>query len=167
MSWKVSVLKNGAVAFGATFETEQEAKEWIKKQEAKGSWGKATVEMVVTEVVKPMELIEEVKGPMGVKAYKIRLPADYEVVIEEVLGVDDNLADVQRLLTKTDWLFIADVVIEKEYRVEFKKYREYLRKLPRTTKIEEFSDWLKRTRPDYFMEGKQGPDMIKKFKTYL
>lgn len=167
MSWKVSVLKHGTEAFGAEFETEKEAKDWVEQQEAKGHWGKAAVEMIVTDVVRPMELIEEVTGPMGVKAYKVRFPADYEVVIEEVPEVQCNLAEIQRLLTKTDWLFIADVLMEKEYRVEFRKYREYLRKLPRTTKIEEFSDWLRRTRPDYFMEGKQGPDMIKKFRTYL
>ena len=113
----------------------------------------------------PVELTD-ITGPMEDKKY-IGSNVRYKVEVLEIGDVPDNLGDIQIILTKTDWLFIADVIMEKEYRIEFKKYREYLRKLPRTTKIEDFSDWLRRTRPDYFMEGRQGPDMIKKFKTYL
>lgn len=110
--------------------------------------------------------LTEVSGPMEDTKYQ-GSDKRYNITIEEIGDVESNLAEVQRILTKTDWLFIADVVIDKEYRVEFKKYREYLRKLPRTTKIEEFESWLRRTRPELFLEGRSGPKMVNKFKTYL
>lgn len=165
--YKVRVLKEGVQKFGSTFETEAEAKEWIKKQEAKGSWGKKAVEMVVTEVKKPMELIEEVSGPMGMKAYKVRLPAEYEVVIEEFEPELHNKAQIQHILKNTDWLFISDVPMEKEYRAAFKEYRQHLRRLRLTSKLEDFETWLRRVYPEYFKEGRQGPRMVEKFNTYL
>lgn len=166
--YKVSVTNNiNNKTYQGVFDTEQEAHDWIKSQKKKGSWGKKEQIMLVTKVVKPMELIEEVTGPLGIKVYKVKLPADYEVVIEEVPEIECNLSEIQKILSKTDWLFISDVPLDKEFRVVFKDYRAYLRKLPRTTRIENLEQWLRRTRPEYFMEGRQGPRMVEKFNTYL
>jgi hypothetical protein len=165
--FRVKVLKNSVQKFGSEFNTEAEAKEWVKKQEAKGSWGKKAVEMVVTEVKKPMELIEEVSGPMGIKAYKVRLPADYEVVIEEYEEELHHLGQIQHILKNTDWLFISDVPIEQNDRKMYREYRQHLRNLRLTSKLETFEEWLRRTHPEKFMEGKRGPELVKKFNTYL
>lgn len=150
----------------AHFDSKEEANIWIDNQKKLGTWGKPELIMQVVKPVPPMEVVEEIIGPLG-KVYKVRIPAEYTITIEEVPEIECNLSEIQKILSKTDWLFISDVPLDKEFRVVFKNYRAYLRKLPRTTRIENLEQWLRRTRPEYFMEGRQGPRMVEKFNTYL
>jgi len=179
--FKVKVIKNGAIKFGSTFTTKVEAESWVESQEAKGSWGKKEVIMVVAEVQPPMKLIEEVKGPMGVKAFKVKLPADYEVIIEHIdpdLYDRDNkikqlIEKRDQLLCATDYLFISDVKVDQKHRRIYMEYRQYLRELPsKLNKVgelyfESFADRLKRLNPEEFMDGGKQEEIIRKFMYYV
>ena len=173
--YEVKIIIFGSQKYGSTFTTEEEAKSWIAKQEAKGIWGKKEVIMVVTEVQPPMELIEEVKGPMGIPAFKVRFPADYEVVIEHI---DPDLYDrdnqVKKLIEKrdqmlcaTDYLFISDVKVEQKHRRMYLTYRQYLRDLPSTFHkdrklfFESFRDWLMRNHSEEFKDGGRNEIIIR------
>ena len=87
---------------------------------------------------------------------------DYKVKKEEIKAVD-IVKEIQNILCATDWLFISDVPLAKEFRVVFKDYRQMLRKLRiHSVKVEGFENWLRRNRPEYFLEGRQGPKMVEK-----
>ena len=135
--YKVSVTKHGVEKFGSTFNTEIDAKTWIANQTAKNSWGKPEAIMLVTEVVAGMEVIEKVKGPMGIEAYKVRIPADYEVVITEQKSGDTPEDMFKKLrkdredrLAACDKTQLADYPMDSKDKAFWREYRQYLRDMP-------------------------------------
>jgi len=179
--FQVKVFKDKVQKYGSIFSTEVEAKAWVEQQINKGSWGKKEVIMQVSEVVPPMELIEEVEGPMGIKAFKVKLPADYEVKIIN-LGIDFSKYEGQlrgliekkdRILCATDWLFLSDVKVDQKHRRMYMKYREYIRGLHKQIRpgkcvtFEDFEHWLRRNHPEEFMDGGDKEKIISKFMYYI
>lgn len=145
-------------SFGGQFNTLKEADKWIESQVAKNSWGKPEAIMLVTEMVGSMELIEKVKGPMGVPAFKVRIPADYEITITEHKSGDTPEDMFKKLrkdredrLAACDKTQLADYPMDSKDKGFWREYRQYLRNLPtyysdltvNDYKIMEFKKWKK------------------------
>lgn len=167
--------KNGG-SFANTLPSKQEAEEWVKNHKAKGK----DAQIVTTpNRIDGAKFIEEVDGPMGVKLLKQELPADYTVeYIEEHLynrqqKWEQLLQQRDQILCATDWLFIADVMIDQRHRKIYMEYRQYLRDIPQKTKqtdviqIESFGQFARRNYPQNFLEGRDGEKMVKKFMRYV
>ena len=173
---RVLITRKDGASFTGSFDTEQEAEEWVKNHKAKGKDAKI---VTTPNRIDGAKFIEEVKGPMGVKLLKQELPADYtvEYIEEHLYGREEKwkqlIKERDNILCKTDWLFIADVKVEQKHRKMYMTYRQYLRDLPKkignseAIKIESFENWLRRIYPEEFMDGGEQEEIIKKFKYYL
>ena len=135
---KVSIIKNGQIAGGATWKSKEEADAWIEKQEKRGSWGKKAYTVVTTEPLEGASNTEKVKGPMGMDAYKNYFPAEYEIKIEYInekkIQADECFKKIREerdeLLKNTDYTQLADAPMESKEKKIYREYRHYLRQLP-------------------------------------
>jgi hypothetical protein len=173
---KVIITKLNGGSFSNILPSQKEAEEWVKNHKAKGK--DATI-ITSPNRIDGAKLLEEVTGPMGVKLLKQELPAEYTVeYIEEHLYDRENkmtqmIKKRDSILCATDWLFIADVIVDQKHRKMYMTYRQYLRDLPKkigssdAIEIEAFEHWLRRKHPSEFMDGGQSEKIIKKFTYYL
>ena len=173
---RVIITRKDGAKYSGSFESQQEAKHWVKNHKAKGK----DAQIITTpNKIEGAKFLEEVDGPMGVKLLKQELPAEYTVeYIDEALHDRENKKEAlrkerDRILCATDWLFMSDVKVDQKHRKLYMQYRQYLRDLPRRLgdaaeiKIEPFEHWLRRLHPEEFMDGGDQEKIIKKFKYYL
>lgn len=180
---------------GGIFDSLENANDYIDRQKAKSKHpiGKAKHEVIVDEKVAPNEraiykedrsltslhetegfhpVIDEDDGSILYyeKIHHVyTIPCEYEVTVEEYIDSNKNRNDRDRILSKTDWLFVADTPVPTIYRGYYKNYRQMLRDLDleSVAQVEDFEQWLMRTNSQEFMDGGEAEAIIKKFKYYL
>ena len=112
------------------------------------------------------------------KKHKANDGTNVEYIDEDQYDRDNKVEAAGRvidnILCKTDWLFVSDVKIEQKHRKIYIEYRAYLRKSRKQFHdgmskiwIEDFNNYARRSYPELFMEGANGPKMVKKFNHYL
>lgn len=173
---KVTITREDGESFGGTFNSQKEAEEWVKNHKAKG---KDAQIITSPNKIEGAKFLEEVTGPMGVKLLKQELPAEYtvEYIEEHLYGREEKWKQMiqkrDNILCKTDWLFIADVIVDQKHRKMYMTYRQLLRDMPKrignsdVIEIESFEHWLRRLHPEEFMDGGKSEKIIKKFNYYL
>ena len=180
--------------YGTIFDSQEEANSWVEKQKKKQNWGKNEHEVICDEKVAPnsraiyvedrsltSDLPQEGYEPVlddedeSVILYYEKLqhvykiPCEYEVTIEEYVDASANMNLRDKILSKTDWLFVSDTPIPSAHRLYYKNYRQHLRTLDvnAVPSIESFENYLKRTAPNEFLDGGEAEQIIKKFNYYL
>lgn len=139
---KIKNLKTGR-RFGASFETKQQAEQWVKSHKSKG---KDEQIMFSPSKLEGAEVLGEQETAFGI-TYKLKFPAEYEV---EYLNYDPNTVQANweafrakrlEILKETDWTQLSDVPISTEQRMIYKKYREYVRNKKNDYKDENIHQW--------------------------
>jgi hypothetical protein len=139
---KIKNLKTGR-KFGASFETKQQAEQWVKNHKSKG---KDEQIMFSPSKLEGAEVLGEQETAFGI-TYKLKFPAEYEV---EYLNYDPNTVQANweafrakrlEILKETDWTQLSDVPISTEKRMIYKKYREYVRNKKNDYKDENIHQW--------------------------
>ncbi len=169
------ITTNSGKVFQGSFETQELATDWVKSHKRKG---KDAFRVSVAKRPAGAEVIETVKGPLG-DMLLVEFPAEYTVeYIDEVLHnrvskMDDLRRERNKILCATDFLFVSDFNLPQDERVIYRTYRQMLRDLPsKITESEEilfekFEAWLRRTHYTLFYEAGKGPQIVKRFNTYL
>ena len=115
--------------------------------------------------------------------HKVRIPQEFTVTIDEVpedmteMYLKELRDKIEHILDKTDWLFVSDVIIPSTHRTIYKDYRQKLRDQHNYDAsyynseseyvIESFDNYVRRTKPELFLDGGDGEAIIKKFTAKL
>lgn len=129
--------------YGASFDTKQEAENWVKNHKGKGADEKV---MFSPSKLDGAEVLGEQETAFGM-TYKLKFPADYEV---EYLEYNPNTVQANwrafnekrlELLKETDWTQLPDVPVTTQERQLYRKYREYVRSKKNNYKDENIHTW--------------------------
>ncbi len=134
--FKVKVFINNEEKYGAYFENEMLANIFIENHLKANSWGRAE-RTVFYKKYEGRDPRAKVVAEMPNGKVECIIPADYEIVIEDIVGIDPPHILFERLraerlilLAETDVTQLADYPLTSKEKGHMREYRAYLRGLP-------------------------------------
>jgi hypothetical protein len=134
----VEIYKNGVVAFGSTFSTEEEAIEWVENH---------------SSGIKDYKVINDIDHNRKQKIAALKDKRDAILCATDWIFLPDLKFDQKHRR------------IYMEYRQVLRDVPQNLRKDKPVT-FESFDHWVKRKHPEEFMDGGNGQKIIYRFKYY-